>query len=488
MADRTRILDLLIIGGGINGAGIARDAAGRGLKVALFEQHDLGQHSSSASTKLLHWETACTGGRRFRAPREALAERERLLRIAPHLIRPLEFLQPQAKEDDPAPAFRNVFDNFGTQKSLPGLRNVALGKHTAAGVLQPAYVKAVGFTDCWVDDSRLVILNAMDAAARGAKIFPRTKIISATPEDGLWKAETGRQSFHARAIVNAAGPWAAEVLNVNLGRNTPSRIRVVKGSHIITKKLYAESHGIILRSKDQRPVFVIPYERDFSLIGSTAIPHEPGPAPVTISEDETIYLCDTVNHYFKSAITPEDVIWTYSGLRPEIESPPNGSAKNGSDYQLDLDEGATPPLLSIYGGRLATYRKLAEQALEKILPAIGRPPGRTWTAAEALPGGDIEDLAGFAHLFRAFNTHLDGATARRLATSYGTRVKEFVQPNMGHDFGAGLTRAEVDYLVRHEWARTTEDILWRRTKLGLHIPADTEPRLAAYLARDRMEG
>jgi glycerol-3-phosphate dehydrogenase len=338
-----------------------------------------------------------------------------------------------------------------------------------------------------VDDSRLVILNAMDAATRGAKIFPRTQIISATPEDGLWKAETGQQSFHARAIVNAAGPWAPNVLNANLGRNTPSRIKLVKGSHIITRKLHPENHGIILRNQDKRLVFVIPYERDFSLIGATAIPYDSDPAPVSISDDETSYLCGSVNHYFKSAITPDDVIWTYSGLRPVLDNVPDGSAKTAPEYELDLaDEGAAPPLLSIHGGWLATYRKLAEHALEKLMPAIGLPPGRSWTATEPLPGGDIEDLTSFARLFRAFNTHLDAATARRLAYSYGTRVKEFVQPNMGHDFGAGLTRSEVDYLVRHEWARTTEDILWRRTKLGLHVPPDTEPRLAAYLAKDRL--
>jgi glycerol-3-phosphate dehydrogenase len=284
--------------------------------------------------------------------------------------------------------------------------------------------------------------------------------------------------------VNAAGPWAAEVLNVNLGRNTPSPIRLVKGSHIITKKLFVENHGIMLRNPDQRLIFVIPYERDFSLIGATAIPYEHDPARAAISEDETSYLCGSVNHYFKSAITPNDVIWTYSGVRPVLATAANGSANTVPDFDLDLaDEGAAPPLLSVYGGLLATYRKRAEQALEKIMPAIGLAPGRSWTATQPLPGGDIEDLAGFTRLFRAFNTHLDAPTARRLAQSYGTRVKEFVQPNMGHDFGAGLTRAEVDYLVRHEWARTTEDILWRRTKLGLHVPPDTEPRLAAYLAR-----
>ena len=477
MADRTRILDLLIIGGGINGAGLARDAAGRGLKVALFEQHDLGQHGSSASTKLLHWEMASSG---FRLPREALMERACLMRIAPHLIRPLEFVQPLGKDDDLRSPFRNLIDGFGKLKTLPGLRSIPLGRHLFAGTLKPAFAKAAGFSDCWIDDSRLVVLNAMDAAARGAKIFPRTKIIAATPEDGLWKAETGRQFFHARAIVNAAGPWAAEVLNVNLGRNTPSRIRLVKGSHIITKKLHAENHGIILRNPDKRLVFVIPYERDYSLIGASATPYDADPGRAAISEDEPGYLCGSVNLYFRSSITPDDVIWTYSGVRVVVER----SGKAASDDELELaDERAAPPLLSIYGGRLATYRKRAEQALEKIMPAIGLSPGRSWTATEPLPGGDIDDLAGFARLFRAFNTHLDATTARRLAFAYGTRVKEFVQPNMGHDFGAGLTRAEVDYLVRHEWARTTEDILWRRTKLGLHVPPDTEPRLAAYLAR-----
>jgi glycerol-3-phosphate dehydrogenase len=269
-----------------------------------------------------------------------------------------------------------------------------------------------------------------------------------------------------------------EVLTNQLGRNTAAALRLVKTSHIITRKLYPENYAFSLRTQDMRAIYVIPYERAFTLIGTAEMDYEGDPANATITEAETSYLCDAVNTYFDFAITPNDAIWTYSGVR--------ALPANGHGYTLDLaNDPGSPPLLSVYSGSINTYRKLAEQAMETIMPAIGRAAGKPWTATVSLPGGDTDDIAVYARMFRAFNTHLDGATARRLVYSYGTRVSEFVQPQMGHDFGNGLTRAEVDYLVRHEWARTAEDILWRRTKLGLHVQADTEQRLTAYLARDR---
>jgi glycerol-3-phosphate dehydrogenase len=455
MADRGRILDLLIIGGGINGTAIARDAVGRGLKLALFEQDDLGQHTTANSLKLTE-----------PPARETLAERERLRRIAPHLISRLDVIQTRPPQR--AGFFLQKF-NAPRKRKLSG--------NPATAVLKPAYRDATPHTDDWAEDNRLVILNAMDAAARGAKIFPRTKIISITPQDGLWKAETASQSFHARAIVIAAGAAANKTLSSLPG--TP-RINppLVKISHIITKQLYPENHAFLLKTSEPRGVYVIPYEREFSLIGGVEIPYDSTPEAATVSEEETAYLCASVNHYFVNAITPDDIIWTYAGVTPRLDA--------GQEDLLHLAENpATPPLLSVHGGTIINYRKLAERAVDKLLPALGREPGKHWTAGAALPGGDTDDIAAFARMFRAFNTHLDGATTRRLAYTYGTRVNEFVQPHMGHDFGAGLTRAEVDYLVRHEWARTAEDILWRRTKLGLHVPADTEQRLTAYLARDR---
>jgi len=465
MADKSRLLDLLIIGGGINGTAIARDAAGRGLKVALFEQQDLGQHTASASVKLSNSVK--------HQPRDAQVERETLLRIAPHIVWPLDIIAPLAKQP-PSPPIRLGFP----WKNTAAPRKVKLATHAAAAMLKPEYQEATSQTDTWVEDSRLVVLNAMDAAARGAKIFPRTKIISARPEDGLWKAETARMTFHARAIINAAGARVNAVLNNQLGRNTAPALRLVKSSHIITRKLYPENHALMLRAPDMRNIYVIPYERAFTLIGTADASFEGDLANAVITEAETTYLCESVNTYFDFAITPNDAIWTYSGVR--------ALPANGHGYTLDLaKDPGSPPLLSVYGGSVATFRKLAEQAVEKIAPAIGRAAGKSWTAAAPLPGGDTDDIATYARMFRAFNTHLDGATARRLVYSYGTRVSEFVQPQMGHDFGNGLTRAEVDYLVCHEWARTAEDILWRRTKLGLHVPADTEQRLTAYLARDR---
>ena len=475
------ILDLIIIGGGINGAGIARDAAGRGLSVALFEQDDLGEHTSSASTKLIHGGLRYLEHFEFRLVREALIERESLLRIAPHIIWPLEFHLPHSRAMRPAWLIRAglfLYDHLAKREFLQASRTLRLKSNPT---LKPTIKKAFSYADCWVEDSRLVILNAMDAHLRGATIHPRTKVLSARPDGKTWHVETTAGAFKSRALINAAGPWVSEVLNHTIGRNTQSSVRLIKGSHIITKRLYPERHAYILQNPDKRIVFVIPYEDDFSLIGTTDIPHESILEKPQATEAEIQYLCDSVNRYFKSPITPEDTIWTYSGVRPLFDDHSKSASAITRDYVLELDTASGAPLLSIFGGKITTYRKLAEHALEKLLPAMGQKPGKSWTATAALPGGLIENFPEFERLLRVRNGHLDPANLHRLAYSYGTLTDLFVNQDMGEDFGAGLHQSEVDYLVKQEWARTPEDILFRRTKLGLHTQEDTSEKLSRYL-------
>jgi glycerol-3-phosphate dehydrogenase len=477
------IFDLIIIGGGINGAGIARDAAGRGLSVALFEQNDLAEHTSSASTKLIHGGLRYLEHYEFRLVREALIEREILLRIAPHIIWPLEFWLPHGRNQRPAWMIRLglfLYDHLARREVLPSSHAVRLKK---SDILKPVYKKAFSYADCWVEDSRLVVLNAMDAAKRGAKIFTRTKVLSAQPQGRIWQVETEAGAYTSRAIVNAAGPWVSDVLTHTLGRNTAHGVRLVKGSHIITDRLYPDDQAFILQNPDKRIVFVIPYERKFSLIGTTDIPYDSDPAAVRIADDEIEYLCTSVNRYFKRAITADDVLWTFSGVRPLFDDHKSAASAVTRDYVLDLAKTpGWPPLLSVFGGKITTYRKLAEHALAKLLPAIDRKIGKSWTAGASLPGGDIQDFDEFEKMLRVRNGHLDAANLHRLAYSYGTLTERFVGYDMGEDFGGGLHRSEVDYLVKHEWARTAEDILWRRTKLGLHVPEDTPTRLGAYLS------
>jgi glycerol-3-phosphate dehydrogenase len=477
------IFDLIIIGGGINGAGIARDATGRGLSVALFEQDDLAEHTSSASTKLIHGGLRYLEHFQFRLVREALVERERLLRIAPHIIWPLEFLLPHSRAHRPAWMIRIglfLYDHMAKREFLAGSRSLRLPKQ---GTLKPMYKRAFSYADCWVEDSRLVVLNAMDAARRGAEIHTHTKVLSARSSGNVWHVETTAGEFRSHAIVNAAGPWVGQILNHAMGLNNAVGMRLIKGSHVITKKIYQEKQAYILQNPDKRIVFAIPYEQDYTLIGTTDIPFDSDPANVAIDEAEIQYLCDSVNRYIRNAITPDDVIWTYSGVRPLVDDRKSSASDVTRDYVIDLTKNAdTPPVLSIFGGKITTYRKLAEHALEKLLPAMGRPVGKSWTADSYLPGGNIQDFPEFKKMLRVRNGHLDAATIHRLAYSYGTLTESFTGYDMGEDFGGGLYRSEIDYLVKYEWARTAEDILWRRTKLGLHVEPATETRLSEYLS------
>ena len=498
MAD---LYDLLIIGGGINGAGIARDATGRGLKVVLAEQGDLAGYTSSSSTKLIHGGLRYLEYYEFRLVREALFERERLLESAPHIIWPLRFILPHEKGIRPAWFVRIglfLYDNLAPRKKLPGTETINLKRHVAGTALKPGFDTAFVYSDCWVEDSRLVSLNALDAAERGAEIRVRTRVASARREGDTWHAvledvETGEtHAVRARALVNAAGPWVADVLNAKLGLNTKNNVRLVKGSHIVVPQLFEGDHSFILQNRDKRIIFAIPYQGRFTLVGTTDVPVDSGPGKAVISDEEVRYLCDAINHVFKREIEPSDVVWTYSGVRPLFDDGSSSASAVTRDYVFDLNAPqGQAPVLSIFGGKITTFRKLAEQALDELKPFFPAMKP-TWTENAKLPGGDMPD-ADFdrflADLLRR-KPFLAPEHALRMGRAYGTRIEELLGAaqswaDLGEDFGAGLTAAEVDYLVRREWAHSADDILWRRSKLGLHVPVETAQRIEAYLAEKR---
>ena len=478
--------DLLVVGGGINGAGIARDAAGRGLSVLLVEQDDLASHTSSASTKLIHGGLRYLEQYEFRLVREALIEREILLGIAPHLIQPLTFVLPHKHGTRPAWMLRLglfLYDHLGGRKTLPGSHGVSLkGTRWSAGLV-PGIAKGFTYADCRVDDARLTILNARDAADRGATIATRTRFLAAERHDDFWRATiadgSGERSVEARAIVNAAGPWVGKVLGEVVGAAPESPPRLVKGSHIVVPRLFDGDHAYILQNPDGRIVFAIPYERAFTLIGTTDVAWAGDPAAPHIDAAETAYLCESINRYFTRTITPDDVVHSYAGIRPLYDDGADAASEVTRDYVLRLGRDKGPQLLSVFGGKITTYRRLAEHALEKLAPFLP-PMSAPWTAKAPLPGGDMPhaDLAAFTADIRRRWPDLADENAARLARAYGTRVEHVVG---GADLGGGLTTSEVDYLVGQEWARTAEDILWRRSKLGLHVGPDAKARLTAYL-------
>jgi glycerol-3-phosphate dehydrogenase len=487
--------DLLIIGGGINGTGIARDAAGRGLSVVLAEQHDLAAHTSSASTKLIHGGLRYLEQYEFRLVREALQERERLLAIAPHIIWPLRFVLPMGQGMRPAWLLRLglfLYDHIGGRRTLPGTQALRFdGRGLGAG-LAPNVRRGFAYSDCWVEDSRLVVLNAVDAAARGARILTRTALTAARRVEGGWNATLTDAAglatdVQARMVVNAAGPWVAQVLGSALGVNSTRRTRLVKGSHIVVNRLYDGDHAYIFQNPDRRVVFAIPYENRFTLIGTTDLPYDGNPAAVQISPDEESYLCESVARWLIRKITPADIVWRYAGVRALFDDGAQDASEVTRDYVLDLDAPEHGgKLLSVFGGKITTYRRLAEHALEKLGIA-----GTPWTAAAPLPGGGMP--GGFnTYLadFTASHQFIPAAQAHRLVRAYGTKAEQIIgsaktQHDLGDDFGAGLTAAEVKYLVRHEFAATEEDILWRRSKLGLHVPASTAERVARLVDAER---
>lgn len=489
-------VDLLIVGGGINGAGIARDAAGRGLRVCLIEQADVAAHTSSASTKLIHGGLRYLEHGEFRLVREALAERERLLRIAPQLVHPLRFVLPHAPGLRPRWQIRlglALYDRLGGRRRLPASRAIDLKGSLAGAPLVPACAQGFEYSDCRVDDSRLVVINLMDAAARGAVILPRTRMIRAVGGPDGWHAECasvadGRSfAVHAKAVVNAGGAWVNTIRRL-LGLTATERVRLVKGSHIVIPRLFEGDHAYILQNPDRRIVFVIPYERHFTLIGTTDIPYEGSPEAPSISQDEIAYLCDSVNRYFKRAIAPAEIVWSYSGVRTLHDDAAPDASEVTREYELSLERAAAgAPALSVVGGKITTYRTLAQGALEKLRPLVGG-IGRRWTDAAPLPGGDLPQGSFDEFLEEALRRwpQLPGELVSRMARSYGTRMERILEradsiEALGERFGADLTAAEVDYLRRHEWATTAEDILWRRSKLGLRVAPGNARRLEQHM-------
>jgi len=489
--------DLLIIGGGINGAGIARDAAGRGHSVLLCEQGDLAQATSSASTKLIHGGLRYLEYYEFRLVREALIERERLLAMAPHIIWPLRFVLPHERHLRPAWLVRLglfFYDHLGGRKRLPASEGLRFDGRGFGEALKPSFTRGFAYSDCWVQDARLVVLNAMSARDHGATILTRTRFLGAERVRGEWQAEledveTGaKRRVTARILVNAAGPWVAQVLG-QAGQQTDKHVRLIKGSHIVVPRLYEGAHAHMLQNADRRIVFTIPYEQGFTLIGTTDVPFTGDPAKVEIAQDEIDYLCACVSKYFVRQVTPADVVWTYAGVRPLYDDAAENAAAVTRDYVLDL-EGETAAVLSVFGGKITTYRRLAEHALEKLAPFLGA--GKSWTSGETLPGGDIADLDVERLLagLQARYPFLPPEVARRLVRTYGTRVPRILGDarsleDLGEDFGAGLRAAELDYLATEEWARSADDVLWRRSKLGLHVPAGAGERIEAYFRKAR---
>ena len=491
--------DLLVIGGGINGAGIARDAAGRGLEVLLCEKDDLASATSSSSTKLIHGGLRYLEYYEFRLVREALKEREKLLRIAPHIIWPLRFVLPYTEGLRPQWLLRMglfLYDHLARLKTLPRSAAVALSRSPYGVPLRPDITAGFLYSDCWVEDSRLVVLNAMDAAARGADVRTRTAVVSARRVGDGWRATIrdaagAEEEVAARIVVNAAGPWVSETLGGTLGVDAKAAVRLVKGSHIVTRKLYEGEQAYIFQNPDKRIVFAIPYERDFTLIGTTDVPHEAAPGPVTISPEETAYLCESVDRFLKRPVTPDDVVWSYSGVRPLFDDAAKSASAVTRDYVLDVyDQDGVAPVLSIFGGKITTYRRLAEHALEKLGRYLPQPLAPAWTADAALPGGDMAgaDFDAWYAGFRGRYPFLPERLAHRLARDYGTCASTILGEaaslaDLGEDFGSGLTRAEVDYLVTKEWVREADDVLWRRSKLGLQLSSEQGERLEAYLGR-----
>jgi glycerol-3-phosphate dehydrogenase len=495
--DGAEPVDLLIVGGGINGAGIARDAAGRGLRVVLCEQGDLANYTSSASSKLIHGGLRYLEQYEFRLVREALIEREVLLRAAPHIIWPLRFILPHSPEQRPAWMIRLglfLYDHLGGgRRQLPRAARVDLRRDPVGAPLKVKFRTAFAYPDCWVEDARLVVLSALDAYERGATILTRTRCSAARRANGLWYADLTPtfggpvRLVRARALINAAGPWVARFLAEHTDRARPARVRLVKGSHIIVPRLYDHDHPYVLQHRDGRVVFVIPYESRYALIGTTEVDYQGDPGEARITQAEIVYLCDAVSRYFRQTLTPDRVLWTFAGVRPLYDDARADLSAVTRDYAFDLDDVAgEAPLLSIFGGKITTYRRLAEHALAKLLPVLGC-GGRPWTATAPLPGGDLPgDFENFVRQLRQAAPWLPAELARRYARAYGSRVKKLLEGaralgDLGEHLGDGLFEAELDYLRRYEWALTAEDILWRRSKLGLHVGTDTLHRLETWL-------
>ncbi len=488
--------DVLVVGGGINGAGIARDAVGRGLSVLLCEQADLAQYTSSASTKLIHGGLRYLEHYEFRLVSRALREREVLMGIAPHIIWPLRFLMPHVRGLRPAWMIRMglfLYDHLGGRRALPGSHGIDLRAHPGGAPLDPALRKGFAYSDCWVQDARLVVVNATDAAERGATVLPRMQCVAAERGPDAWTAtlrstiDGAERTVRARALVNAAGPWVSRLLGGALSPQEAEGVQLVKGSHIVVPRLFENDYAYVFQHTDGRIVFAIPYERDFTLIGTTEVVHEADPASAATSAEEVDYLCEAVNRYFESPVQPGDVVWTYAGVRPLYDEDRAANASSISrDYSLRLDRQAAP-LLTVLGGKLTTYRTLAEEAAGALAGLLGA-SGGDWTATAPLPGGDFRDadLASFIAGLRRRYPWLPEAMACRLARNYGTRVDQIIGAardieDLGERFGADFYEAELRYMVNNEWAMTIDDALWRRSKLGLLLSESERGRVEHWM-------
>lgn len=485
--------DLAVIGGGINGVGIAADAAGRGLSVFLCEKDDLAQHTSSASSKLIHGGLRYLEHYEFRLVREALAEREVLLAKAPHIVKPMRFVLPHRPHLRPAWMIRAglfLYDHLGKRKRLGASRSLRFG---ADSPLKPAISRGFEYADCAVDDARLVVLNAMAAREHGAHIHTRTRCLRAERTDGVWEVELQAadgsvRTIRARALVNAAGPWVASFIKDDLKLDAPYGIRLIQGSHLIVPRLYEGEHAYILQNEDQRIVFCIPYLDRFTLIGTTDREYSGDPAKVAITEQETDYLLNIVNAHFNRPLSREDILHTYSGVRPLCNDESDNPSAVTRDYTLALSaEQGQAPLLSVFGGKLTTYRKLAESAMAELKPFFTQMRG-SWTAEAALPGGEqMSSVQALVDALLARHNWLPVDIAKRWALTYGTRAWQLLDgvqgpEDLGQAIGGGLFSREVDYLRSAEWAISADDILWRRTKLGLFTTAAEQQALVTYLA------
>ena len=516
MQQRPEVVDLFIIGGGINGCGIARDAVGRGLSVTLCEQGDIAQATSSASTKLFHGGLRYLEYFEFRLVREALEERETLLVAMPHISWPMRFvlpyhpdmrfegetptgklmarLMPWMKGRRPAWLIRLglfMYDTLGGRKILPATRTIDLKTDPAGRPLQPRFAHAYEYSDCWIEDAKLVSLNARDAAQRGAKIHTRTRVLSATRVGDLWQITTlgseGQATHLARALVNAGGPWVEEIIR-NVARiNSSEGVRLVRGSHIVTRKLYDHDRCYFFQGSDGRIIFAIPYEQDFTLIGTTDKDHQSAPGSAVCTDEERDYLLNFASQYFAKPVTVDDVVWTYSGVRPLYNDGASSATAATRDYVLSLDQNGAP-LLNVFGGKITTHRRLAESALAKLAPFFPNAKP-AWTARAPLPGGDFPytDVGKLTTSLAQSYPFLTPAWAARLIRAYGSEAKTLLgqakqAADLGQDFGATLTEAEVRWLITHEFAREADDIVWRRTKLGLRMNEAQITQLSALMA------
>jgi glycerol-3-phosphate dehydrogenase len=485
--------DLAIIGGGINGTGLARDAAGRGLRVLLVEQNDLASGTSSASTKLIHGGLRYLEHGAFRLVREALAEREVLLRMAPHVIRPIRLVLPPLPGQRSALLLRLglfIYDHLGGRKILPATRTIDLTHHIVGQPLKRSFRYGFEFSDCAADDSRLVVLNALDAAERGADIRPRTRLIRADRREEwelVLNASGKRETATARVLVNAAGPWIDLVANTVLRQPLKAHARLIKGSHIVVRRRFAHDCGYLLQVADKRIVFVLPFGEEFTLVGTTDETFVGDLTSPTPSPEEVIYLCEAVNNYFREQVTPDELVWSFAGVRSLYDDGHDDPEDITRDYVLALDAPfREAPLLTIYGGKITTYRRLAEAAMERLSYFSARPP---WTAQSSLPGGDFPVDGFYAQVAEVLARwpFLAEPHAKRLVRAYGTRVERFLGKaksinDLRPFFAGDLTGAEVHYLVENEWARSAEDVLWRRSKLGLVATAEERTALERYIA------